>query len=173
MLKINISIDGQKALDEHILYIKKLLSMRTDKKFQKFIQEKCLETVKKVTNQRLTFSGPTVEEYKNNHKIKEYDNGFLLYNDTVVSTETDGYDGSFSIALAFEYGTGIIGAGSPVEGSWEYNVNHHERGWIYFKNNAFHFTAGYAGFEIYRYACEEIKNNLEPWVNEYFNKKGV
>lgn len=173
MIKINVNITGEKDLEEYINFVRKILSMKVDKNFQKFIQQKCLETVRKVTDDRLTFSGLTVEEYKNNHKIMEYDDGFILYNDTIVPSETEGYDGSFSIALAFEYGTGIVGMGNPVEGSWEYNINNHERGWTYFKNNGFHFTAGYSGFEIYRYTSEEIQKNLEKWVNEYLNKKEV
>lgn len=170
-MEIIVDIDSIKTLDDYILKVQRYAKMKTDKVFQRFIQNKVLETVRKVTNERMIFSGATVEEYKSNNKIEEFSEGFILYNDTTVDATTEGYGGKFSIALAFEYGTGIVGQENPKEKAWDYNVNQHEKGWTYYKNDAFHFTKGYQGFEIYRYTAEEVKNNLSSWVNEYFERR--
>lgn len=174
MFKIDINITGLDKLDKQIEFVNRMINMKTDVQFQKYIQNKCLETVKQVTDRLMRYDGPTVELYKSNHKIREISGGFELYNDTVVDAETEGYNGIFSIALAFEYGTGIVGSENPKVNAWGYNLNNYEKGWTYFKNEAFHFTAGYEGMEIYRYTAEEITKNLKKWVTEYYNgKKGA
>jgi hypothetical protein len=174
MLKIDINIDGLKKLDRHVEFVNKMLKMKTDLGFQKYIQEKCLETVREMTDRHMRYDGPTVELYKSNHKIREISGGFELYNDTIVDAETEGYNGIFSIALAFEYGTGIVGSENPKVNAWGYNLNNHEKGWTYFKKETFHFTRGYEGMEIYRYTAEEIKKRLKYWVNSYYtSKKGA
>lgn len=173
MINTSFRIQGEKELEQHIIFVKKLISMKTDKKFQKYIQRKCLETVKRVTEIAMQYNGSAVENYKNNHKIKEMEDGFILYNDTVVSVDSNGYDGEFPLALAFEYGTGIIGSQNPKEGAWSYNVNNHEKGWVYFKNDKFNFTRGYEGMEIYRKTAVEINNNLQNWVDDYYKRNEV
>ena len=173
MISVRVSAVNKKALDEHINFVKKLLLMKTDKKFQKYIQDKCKETVERLTNELMQYSGPTVEAYKNNHKIKETSDGFILYNDTVVEVESEGYGGTFPIALAFEYGTGIVGGQNPKIGAWSYNINGYEKGWNYFKNGSYHFTAGCEGMEIYRKTAIEIKKLLKTWVMNYYEGKEV
>lgn len=202
MLNVNISMTGEKALTEHIAYVRKLISMKTDKGFQKFIQEKCLEIVIKKSRELLAQNTTTNEELKgayiNNHKIKEEANGFVIYNDLCVVKEStrfsEGY--VFPVALAFEYGTGIVGNGSVTSapGSYMYNVNNNYvnidndkvSGWwlsVEKNGNNQHFgvsksgkavvTQGYRGMEIYRNSAIEITKRLKTWVNEYFNKKEV
>lgn len=173
MININVSIQGKQNLDYHIEFVKKLLLMKTDKSFQKYIQEKCLETVRRVTNDLMRYNGSSVELYKGNHKIKEITDGFILYNDTVVNVDSEGYGGEFPLALAFEYGIGIVGSQNPKIGAWTYNVNNYEKGWSYFKNDNFHFTKGYEGMEIYRKTAIEIKKNLKSWVMNYYKKDEV
>lgn len=174
MLKSNINVVGLESIDKHIELLRGMLKMKTDREFQKYIQNKCLETVKEVTNRIMRYSGDTVEAYKSNHKIREVADGFEIYNDTAVNVETEGYNGEFSIALAFEYGTGIRGAENPKVNAWNYNVNNYESGWIYHKNEKFHFTAGYEGMEIYRNSAIEIDKQLNDWVISYYNsKRGV
>ena len=202
MLNVNISMTGEKNLEQHIAYIKKLILMKTDVSFQKFIQEKCLEIVIKKSRELLAQNTTTNEDLKsayiNNHKIKEEKDGFVIYNDLCVVKETtrfsEGY--VFSVALAFEYGTGIVGSGSvgSAPPSYRYNVNNNHvkidndkvPGWwlsIEKNGNNQHFgvsksgkavvTQGYRGMEIYRSSAIEITKRLKTWVNEYFNKKEV
>lgn len=170
-LDVKLQVSGLKELQRKIDYIKKISTIRTDSKFQKFIQDKFLETVNKISRENL-FSGELTEEYISNNKIRTFSEGFVLYNDTVVETDTEGYGGVFSIALAFEYGTGLVGQENPKVGAWEYNVNQHENGWYYFKDGTFNFTRGMQGFEIYRLTQEEIKKQLPKWVDEYGNRTG-
>ena len=180
MLKVNCEIKGLKELDDKIKYIKQLSQMKTDKSFQKYIQEKVLQALNKVMEERLTedtTNSEYIEEYKTRNKIREEDDGFVLYNDftipAILSTKSNAirdYSNGFSIAMAFEYGVGIVGQENPVEGAWEYNVNDYEKGWYYkAMNGEVVFTQGYKGMQIYRYTKIEVENNLQSWVNEYFN----
>lgn len=181
-LKINVDVKGIDELKKQINYVNKLLQMKIDKDFQKFIQERVLETVKEVAAQRLVLSETTnyewIEEYQNHHKIREINGGFELYNDFTlpksmlsVSDDSFGYSDGFSIALAFEYGVGIIGQEHPKEGAWEYNINNHEHSWYFTKYGQKYKTKGYEGAEIYRFTAIEIKKRLKSWINEYFSSK--
>ena len=143
MLKLQCEVKGLKDLKKYIKLVEKLAKLEKSNKFQKFIQKKALETVKRVTDERLTggtTNDATIDLYKSSHKIEKTDNGFILYNDAKIpansynrkSSNTDNYPkGEFSIALAFEYGTGVVGEGS-YDGKyftpWKYNVNNYEDG---------------------------------------------
>ena len=180
MLKIDIDIQGLEELDKHIKFVEQMAQMKTDSKFQKFIQNKVLETVNRITQERLvggTTNDYAIADYASNHKIREYDEGFILYNNTVVpanAKDTSGYpDGNFSVALAFEYGVGIIGQNTPNnDNAWAYNVNNYNFGW-WFQNEDgdYQETAGYMGFEIYRYTAIECQNKMSEWVKEYFKEE--
>ena len=170
-LEIDVTVDSIKKLEEYIKAISKYNLSVSNKEFQKYLQDKFLEAVKKVSLERLQ-GEDLASTYNENHKIQELDDGFILYNDTMVETESEGYDGKFSIALAFEYGTGLIGQENPKIGAWQYNVKGHEKGWIYFKDGLFHFTRGFEGYEIYRFTAEEIRNNLKQWILDYIPKNG-
>lgn len=180
-LNVNVDVKGLEDLKKQIEFIEKLFSMKTDKKFQDYIQKKCLQTVQNITNQRLiggTTDDDMIDEYKINHKIRPTDDGFILYNDTVLpsymlSANPEDYPNGFSIALAFEYGVGIVGENSPKQGAWEYNMKNHNFAWYYTKYGELLSTYGYEGFEIYRYTAEEIKKNLSKWVKEYKKDGGV
>lgn len=186
MLDIKVNVQGLKELQHQIDFVDKMLKMKTDTNFQKFIQEKVLETVKRVTDERLT-GGTTNDSaiglYRENHKIREEQEGFILYNDTIIPAEVNGIqnsienypNGMFNVALAFEYGVGIIGdMTSSNEHSWDFNVQGYNFGWYLPQNVTGESgiqTAGYAGFEIYRFTAEEVKKNLNSWVQEYYRKE--
>ena len=191
MLKVKTEVLNLKGLENHIQYVNKMLKMKTDKNFQKFIQDKCLQTVEKVARQRLggTTNDEYIEEYILRNKIREDgNNGFILYNDftipAILSTKNTinqnrdnglvrNYDKGFNIALAFEYGVGIVGANNPVQNSWAYNINNYgEYGWYYKTISGESVrTTGYQGAEVYRYTAIEIQKNLKSWVNEYYKKE--
>ena len=158
--------------------------MKTDKAFQKFIQEKVLETARKVTDERLiggTTNDEAIEQYKSNHKIRTENDGFILYNDTQIPAKVNGVqndienypNGMFPIALAFEYGVGIIGQNTPDnENSWAYNIQGYNFGWVlpYDVTNEYGVRyAGYMGFGIYKHIRIEVENNLSKWVKEYYD----
>lgn len=170
-LYVKTKVDGLERLKKHIEFVKKMALLKTNKDFQGYIQNKFLETVNRISMERLT-EGDMKELYIQHNQIRQLEDGFVLFNDTTVATVGgEGYGGkyvgTFSIALAFEYGTGIVGQENPKQGAWEYNINNHENGWYYFKNGSFHFTKGMEGQEIYRFTLEEIRKNLKDWVREY------
>lgn len=180
MLKVSCEVKGLKGLENKIEYIKRLSQMKTDKSFQKFIQDKVMQALNKVMEERLTedtTNNEYIEEYKLRNKIREESDGFVLYNDfkipAILSTKSNAirdYSEGFSIALAFEYGVGIVGQENPVEGAWEYNVNNYEKGWYYkTMSGEVLFTQGYKGMQIYHYTKIEVENNLSNWVKEYFD----
>lgn len=193
-LNVKIDVDGLDKFKKYIEYIKKLSTMKTDKNFQDYIQKKCLDTVNSVSR-RLINSVPTSNDdlksaYLQNNKIKDVSNtGFVIYNDLSVSNKKY----TFCVALAFEYGTGLIGQRSNISNAWEYNINQNTviydgvetDGWWISKDKAGGIetfgesksgkaviTRGYNGMEIYRNSAEEIKRNMEKWVKEYPNKDG-
>ena len=195
MLKVDVKVDSITKLEEHIKLVEKLLKLKTDKEFQHYIQQKCLETVKKVATERL-FSNPTSNDelksdYIENNKIKDVtDKGFTIYNDlSIVGTKYN-----FCVALAFEYGTGLIGEQQAINGAWAYNINNNTviingeeiDGWWLAKSKAGNIqtfgesksgqaivTRGYEGMEIYRFSAIEIKSMLPKWVNDYLRKVKV
>lgn len=181
MLNIKIDTQGLEELQKYIKFVEQMAKMKTDKKFQKFIQQKVLETVNKITNERLvggTTNDSAISLYKESNKIREYEEGFILYNDASITAnakDTSSYpNGEFSVALAFEYGVGIIGQNTPNnDGAWAYNVNNYNFGW-WFKSeedDKYYETAGYMGFEIYRYTAIECQNKLKDWVKEYYDRE--
>lgn len=170
-LKVKVNVKGLDEFHKYIEFVKKFSTMKTDREFQIYIQNKVLETVNKISSEYLPDSDIKIA-YILNNKIREIDNGFVLYNDTYVETESEGYGGKFCIALAFEYGTGLVGQEHPKVGAWQYNVNQHEKGWTYYQDGTFHFTRGMQGYEIYRFTLEEIKKNLNDWVMDYKGKDG-
>lgn len=182
MIKGTLEVSGLDLLQKRIDYVKKLKQMQIDKNFQDFIKRKCLETVIEVSKQRLQVGGGaeqcTNEEYFNeyieNHKIRDTDNGFIIYNDLTVpanTTKPENYPNGFSIAMAFEYGVGIVGENANDNpNAWAYNIHNYQFGWVFKKGEEFFATYGYAGFEIYRFSAIEIQKQLPIWVKNYFSK---
>ena len=181
MLKVSCEIKGLKELESKIEYIKRLSQMKTDKEFQKFIQDKVLKTVEKISRERLygaTTNEEEIEEYIKNHKIREYDDGFELYNDykipadkyNMLPFDTSGYpEGMFNVAIAFEYGVGIIDTSGITRSKSHYRLGNE---WYLPKNvngSSGILTQGYEGQGIYRYTRIEVENNLPKWVKEYFD----
>lgn len=185
MLKYKIEVLNLKGLNKHIDYVNKMLNMKTDKSFQRFIQEKCWNTLQEVMNERLiggTTNDDQIELYKNSNHIVEDKEGFIIYNDAkipadyynILPFDTSSYpSGMFSIALAFEYGVGIIGENTNNPNAWQYNLGDYNFGWYLPKNvygKSGISTAGYMGFEIYRFTADRIKMRLSKWVNEYYSE---
>lgn len=183
MFNVSIDVDNLDSLRKVLVYVNKLKNMKVDKVFQKYIQNKCLQVAKIVTESRLT-GGTTndeyIQQYKKNHKIQETNDGFILYNDTTIpvseleiSDKTAlNYPNGFCIALAFEYGVGIVGENNAKVGAWNYNINNYTFAWHFIKDGELQSTYGYEGFEIYRYTKEEIEKNMYKWITEYAKGNG-
>lgn len=180
MFSVNTDVTNLEALKNQLDFVEKMLKMKTDSAFQDFIKDKVLKLADKVTNERLiggTTNDDAIAEYKKNHKIRDYEEGFILYNNTTIpanATDISGYENGFAVALAFEYGVGIVGQeNTNNEHAWAYDVNNHGlSGWVFvYEDGSWERTRGYAGFEIYRHIAEEIKQNLTNWVKEYYKKE--
>lgn len=180
MIKTNIKVDSVEKLTKHIELVKSLTKLRGDSSFLDFLIEKCMKCLNETIDERLTggtTNNDSIDEYKKNNVSQKVDGGFIIYNHTMgdiseMTPETQAkYPNGFSIAFAFEYGVGIVGANNPKQGAWEYNINEYEKHWVYRKNGKYRATSGYEGFEIYRFTTEKIRNNLYDWVQEYIKKK--
>ena len=189
MFKISTNVDSIKKIDKHLKIVEFMKQMKTDLNFQKYIQEKCLETCEKIARQRVrgTTNDEYLDEYIKRNQIREFEEGFIMYNDftipAVLTTKStrntdraDGivrnYEDGFNIALAFEYGVGIVGQENPKQGAWAYNINNYdENGWYYKTLNGTYLkTRGYEGAEVYRYTAIEIQNQLLKWVSDYYRR---
>lgn len=183
MFNCNIEVDGLNKLDKHISFVNSISKMNDDVKFQKYLQNKCMQELQKNIDSKL-IGGTTNDEYMNlyissNHLVENTE-GFIIYNDARIKVDDkhieDYPNGEFSIALAFEYGTGIVGEGTYTNDyfqPWQYNKNNYNFGWYYNKDGVVEHTYGYEGFEIYRYTAEDIKNKLPMWVKEYYSMNEV
>lgn len=201
MFNVKTKVDSLKKLEKYITFVKAMNDMKTNKTFQLFIQNKCINVLSKIMNSRL--GGTTNDEdatiYTSSNHLKETNDGFIIYNDAKIPANVKGVqndvsnypEGMFNLALAFEYGVGIVGMSTNNPNAWEYNINTFKQletnygkgynfGWILPKEIAEKYGipqgqefAGYRGLEIYRFTAEEIKNQLPKWVLEYKNKGGA
>jgi len=190
VLKIKTDVKGLDVLDNYIIIVEKFAQSKYDVEFQKFLQEKALETVNRIARQRIqnTTNDEYIEEYILRNSIREEADGFVIYNNFTIpailvtkntknqdrdSGLVRNYDDGFNLALAFEYGVGIVGQDNPVNGAWDYNINNYGKGGWYYKTPSGDVlqTEGYKGAEVYRFAAEEIQNNLGKWTMEYFDRK--
>ena len=183
-LNYKFNVENIERIEKQIKYIQGLKKMKESKKFQSFIRDKCLETLNKIMDDRLvgTTNAENFDVYRNSNHVLETDNGFVIYNDAKIPAEVKGVqndvsnypNGMFNLALAFEYGVGIVGMNTDNPNAWEYNVQGYYFGWVLPSRVALlngiptgQEYAGYQGLEIYRYTAEEIRNNLKKWVIEY------
>ena len=200
-LSLDFDIQTKKKLDKLYAYVDGLKKMETDPDFQAEIKKHCMDTLTQVMNDNLT-GGTTndefIELYMGSNYIEDLNTsngfkGFIMYNNAKIPADTysaypfdtSGYpEGQFSIALAFEYGVGVLGEATNVVGSnYTYNDLNHSKSeshkmygnqWYlpYFVNfTSGELTSGYAGFQIYTLTAREITKKLPEWVNEYMEKK--
>ena len=181
MFKVSTNISGLKDLQKHIQKIEKILSLTNDSKYKKFFQDKIMQTLNEVMSERLagTTNSEYIEEYKKRNQFRDIENGFILYNDFTIpavlstkSNKTRDYSKGFSIALAFEYGVGLVGQENPKQGAWKYNINQYENGWYYKTSSGeILWTRGYEGLEIYRYTKDRVEKNINSWIKEYLRNE--
>ena len=185
-LDTKITIDKLEYLENYINFVDGMLKMQKDKNFQKYIKDKCKKMLEIVMNDKLSTGGTTndadIGTYIGSNHIIDVDNGFIMYNDAKVPADAVGVqndaskypDGMFNLALAFEYGVGIVGSSTNVPNAWDYNVNNYNFGWILPKKVANTYGvpygqefAGYKGLQIYWETAVTIEASLSDWVLEY------
>lgn len=203
MFKINTTIQGLDKLQKEINRLEKLI--KTENNINLLNQKlaiKMLEIVNEVANNRIMLLSSTNEEekskYLNNNKYRIEGNTIVLYNDLCILSPKSKVSGSylFCVALAFEYGTGVIGKQNPKLGAWQYDINSEKNraivddekldGWwipiekvgkveplATSKSGKSVVVQGYEGVEIYRFAREEIIKRLPTIMNEILNGNEV
>jgi hypothetical protein len=192
-LHIGTNVDSIKKIEERLKFLERISLLQKDRAFQLEIQKKCLDTLYEVMNRRIN-SGTTnteeIELYRTSNHLVEIENGFIIYNDAKIPADkyntlpfdTSGYpNGEFSIALAFEYGVGVVGISSyGTSRGYIYNdvgnsKSKRRKGDFWWLPNNVPVLGGerfrgYEGFEIYRFTAEEINKNMKNWVFEYLNR---
>lgn len=186
MFKVSFNVDSISKIDNHIELVKKIQNMKNDFEFQAYIKDKCWETLNNVMNNKLksgsTTNDDSIEVYRNSNHIEDTKDGFIIYNNAKIPANVKGVqntidnynEGMFNIALAFEYGVGIVGIKTGNDNAWEYNVRNYNFGWYLPKDvlgeSGIRYI-GYEGFEIYRFTAIEIQTQLPKWVNDYYRRK--
>ena len=176
MITFSTKVDNLDAIDRVLNKVSIISNIQDNRDYFDFIKKKVEATLKEVINERLSAFDDNdnlyaESVYRASNHFKDTENGFILYNDAKVPVDTDGYDGSFNIALAYEYGTGIVGEGNPVEGHWQYNVKGHNTYWSYLdRYGEVQFTLGSFGMEIYRFTRASVEQRLPEWNKEYLER---
>lgn len=203
MLKINTNIQGLDKLNKQIERLDKLIELQKNQSMLNIkLAQKMLDIVNNVARQRInlvpTSNDELKDEYLNNNKFRIEGDTIIIYNDLCIispqSKVSDEY--TFCVALAFEYGTGVIGKENPKVGAWNYDVNSENNrafidgekldGWWIPKSKAGGVNTlaesrsgnavvvqGYEGMEIYRFAREEIIKQLPKLINDLLNETEV
>lgn len=198
MLTVKFNVDSIKKLNDYIKRIGVVKQLENNIGMQKEIKKKCLETVKEVATERLSGSKTSNEDMKQDYLesiiLEDDENGKGFKISSNLTVEDSGYP--FSISLAFEYGTGLVGLSQNIPNAWQYNVNDNHvtihsdgksqqvSGWWIPKEKAGNsniiaesssgnavVTQGYEGMEIFRFAAEEIQAQLPKWIKDYLREE--
>ena len=200
MLSISTNIQGLDKLQKEITRLEKIVKLQKEKTMlNERLAQEMVKIVRNVAIQRLSLVPTSNEEYKNmyfsNNKYRIKGNKIIIYNDLCfVSPKSKVSDEfMFCIALAFEYGTGVIGKENPKIGAWAYDVNKDKNrafidgkqldGWwipaeqagsvptlATSKSGKAVVVQGYEGMEIYRFAQEEIIKQLPMIIKKLINE---
>ena len=201
MLKrIDIDIQGLDKLQQEINRLEKLVKLQENISIR--LAEEMLKIVNKVARQRINLVNTSNDDLKSqylaNNKYMIDGKTITLYNDLTIDSPESKVSGAyrFCVALAFEYGTGIIGAENPKLGAWAYDINKENNraiidgktleGWWIPKSKAGNVNViaesksgkavvvqGYEGMEIYRFAREEIINQLPKIIDKIMKEMEV
>lgn len=134
-IKVPMSVNGIKELQKKITKIKKL----SPKMQQRFIT-KSLRYIKKKANEHLKENYSAYSWYERT--------GRLEHDWEIVATEFSGTLRNLAPYSAFvEYGTGLVGKHPMADvHNYQYNVNDHQYGWLFYFENESHFTQGLEGY---------------------------
>lgn len=178
MTNILVTIEGLNNIDK---MLNQLQNNKTNSEINEYLKNKVLNAYIDIMNQSLsggTSNDRYISLYKSSYHVEDTKNGFILYNDAnipqqeVNAKNKQSYPKGFSIAMAFEYGVGIVGVSTGNTNSWEYNIHKYKDGWKYIDENGVEqFTAGHLGFEIFRKTVEQVNRDLDKWIKEYYGKE--
>ena len=194
---INISISNLEGLQKVFNLVKGYKNVTNDTtNISNYLAQKVLDVVKEQTEICFSLIPTTNEQdyqtYRNANIIEKIDSkGFIISNSSFV--ESKNY--RFSLALAFEFGTGIKGMEDNPKGHWDYfqtknpaKIDGKEvQGWWIAidkvgrtdyistsKSGKAVVTQGYHAMEIYRKSFNKITENdcnlIKSWINSYIEE---
>lgn len=174
MLRIKSDINGFENFDKIMSVLGKTeKTFKLDSNLMSFLKSKVNITLNEIMNEKLggTTNDEDIETYKSRNKFVDTEDGFILVNDSMILPGKNGHNYyPFSLALAFEYGTGIVGSNNPKNGHWSYNIKNHTQEWTYTRNGKTYTTKGYEGKEIYRTLTERVNSQMNNWIEEFMNR---
>lgn len=168
---------GMETLEKELDKIAKTF---TKKEFRKFIGDKCIEELKRISNEELAgvdendISFSELIKYKMLHQMEVGSDYVLLFNDAMadlnhLNPETSSkYPDGLSIAKLIEYGMGINGTSQD---DWQTQMNpnrDYSKKWAYRKHGNLYMSLGIEGKMIYEKLENSIYKNFESWVDEWF-----
>lgn len=169
------------GLDSTIMNIDMLAKLLTSSELKKYLGQKCLEEVKKISSEKIiSLNEDTLDNsrYMMAHQIKLTKDAIIIYNDSEINVSEKGWmENPYSISLAkiVEYGVGYTGSiySNPEAPNWEYDVNNHgSKGWYYIDSAGNKkWTNGFGGKYIYLTLAKKIEEKASDWINEYIEKK--
>lgn len=183
-LKYSVNVFDKSSVTKFKSQMEKFAKLFESDEFKKFIGEKCLEEVKKLSAERINnisaedVTSQELSRYYQSHQLKIEDDYIIVYNNSKadlseVSERTlANYPSGISLAKIVEFGTGIPGT-SNSEFDWATQVNPNRdygKGWIYSKDGQLHFTRGLEGRFIYNDLRKIVEKNFKDWVKEYIKK---
>jgi hypothetical protein len=161
----------------------KLQTLFETTEFRKFIGDKCIETLRDISNEELSginendVAYSELIKYKMSHQYEVGDDYVLVFNDAMadlshLSPDTlANYPDGLSIALLIEYGMGLPGT-SDDEDDWQTKVNpnrDYTKQWSYIRNSALYHSSGMEGKMIFDKLEKEVDKNIGDWIDEYMS----
>lgn len=185
MFDYDINVNSIRKLDTVLKRVNKMLDIVNSDEFKEYIKQKVLELLEDEQkylvgdedDENVIIKSEHVSIYKASHHTEDVAGGFILYNDAVVVAETshpENYEGGiFPLALAIEYGTGIVAeVGSYSAGvfePWEYNVHEYNGYWVLPDGR---LSSGNEPYEIYSNVALKTVEQYGNWVTSYLKEKG-
>lgn len=152
MRKIKISLDGIDDVIEEL------------NAYKKWIEQKSAELVNRLCARGLEIAKQQCP----------VDTGELRDSITAIAEGLAGQIIASSGHAAYvEFGTGIVGASSPHPTMpWIYDINAHmDKGWVYFKNDRFYWTAGQPARPFMYNTAKQLAEEAPAIAREVFSEE--
>lgn len=179
-IKTILEVNGRENLDKLISLVNDF-SKSNNTELNSYIKKEVIRIYEQVMNRELigTTNDNEISLYKSSYGTRDIENGFILYNNATIpqsdinSKNKQTYPKGFSIAMAFEYGVGVVGISTGDPNAWDYDIhNYGQKGWKYKDKTGNKIsTTGYQGLEIFRKTQAKVTEELPKIIEEYFNKK--
>lgn len=161
VIKSNLSVSGIKNLQKQLQDYQKDL-VRKCEEFVRILAERGVEIAKiKISEYDAIYTGELLASINS-------EQGAVIQNGAKWIVYTNCQWAKF-----VEFGTGIVGAGSPHPDTsiigWKYDVNEHgEKGWFYFRDGEWHWTKGMPSRPFMYETALQLKQEIIKVAKEVF-----